>query len=230
MPSDDDDEEAEMNPLPAERSIGILGPVTLVVDKAEVSLGPLKQRAVLAALLCDANSVVPVERMIAAVWEERQPRTARKNLHVYLTALRKILGGGISFHGYGYRLAVGPEECDLFRFDALAAAGRTALRDNRFGQAVDTLEDALALWRDHAFADLLGFEFAAAESARLSERYLDAVEDWAEASLAVEAPFTDVDRLVTVAMRNPLRERITRAVMRALARSGQREAALGFYD
>lgn len=45
----------------------------------------------LAVLLCRPNGLVPVELMIDALWDGGVPKTARKNVHVYISALRKLL-------------------------------------------------------------------------------------------------------------------------------------------
>ena len=51
---------------------GVLGPFEVVDDQGrELSLGGLKQRAVLAILLLHANEVVSSERLIDELWGER---------------------------------------------------------------------------------------------------------------------------------------------------------------
>src|SRR5262245_21684291 len=51
----------------------LLGPVELVVDDVPVSLGPPKQRAVIAALLVDAGTPVSPEALIDRVWGDAPP-------------------------------------------------------------------------------------------------------------------------------------------------------------
>lgn len=221
-----------MDVTPAQPSwrFGVLGPLEVTRDGVPIALGPPKQRIVLAVLLCGANEVVSVRLLLDAVWEDDQPRTARKNLQVHLSALRKRLDDRISFHGYGYRLRAKTDELDVLCFEQLAAAGRTALREPRCGDAADLLGDALAQWRGHALADLLDNGFAAEQSRRLGERYVDAFEDWADAVLAAGGQPADLQQLLEVANRHPLRERLTVAAITALARAGRREAALGRYE
>ncbi|MFC6544834.1 winged helix-turn-helix domain-containing protein [Nonomuraea salmonea] len=83
----------------------ILGPLQVLVDGHDAVIGARKQRLLLALLLCRANAVVPAAELIDALWGETPPRTARKNLQVYVSALRKLTGGRIGFHGWGYRFS-----------------------------------------------------------------------------------------------------------------------------
>ena len=70
----------------------------------------------------------------------------------------------------GYALRV-PSDClDAVRFDDQASAGRQALDDGDVSGALTTLDRALAMWRDDAFADFTYEPFATATIARLHER------------------------------------------------------------
>ncbi|MCW8221362.1 winged helix-turn-helix domain-containing protein, partial [Streptomyces griseolus] len=111
----------------------LLGPLTAVLDGRPLPLGPRKQRLVLATLLARPNTPVPVDVLTDVVWPEAPPRTARKNLQVYVSAARTLFGavdGGDRdrvVHGCGgYRLRIEEGELDTLRFRALARAGRAA--------------------------------------------------------------------------------------------------------
>ena len=56
----------------------ILGPLQIVVGDRELRLGRSREQRVLAALLLGANRVVPLERLIDTVWDDRPPDTAAK--------------------------------------------------------------------------------------------------------------------------------------------------------
>ncbi|MFE1500467.1 winged helix-turn-helix domain-containing protein, partial [Streptomyces albidoflavus] len=77
---------------PGALRFSVLGPMTVHRDDRPLPLGPLKQRVVLAMLLGSANCPVSVDALTDAVWPEEPPRTARKNLQVYVSALRALLG------------------------------------------------------------------------------------------------------------------------------------------
>jgi DNA-binding SARP family transcriptional activator len=63
----------------------ILGPLEAIEDGCGLDLGALKQRALIAVLLLEANRVVPTDRLIDALWEDEPPETAQKALQVYVS-------------------------------------------------------------------------------------------------------------------------------------------------
>ena len=72
----------------------------------------------------------------------------------------------------------------MLRFGQLAAAGREALVAGDPARAVAMLDQALALWRGPALADLDQLQFANAERARLEEVRLGVLESRIDAQLA----------------------------------------------
>jgi DNA-binding SARP family transcriptional activator len=210
--------------------LAVLGPLEVYSGDEQLGLGPYKQRVLLAALLCRANTVVPVDQLLDVIWRGDQPRTARKNLHVYVSALRKILGDRISHHAYGYRLRASPEELDLLKFDRLAAAGRTAFRTGDPDAARSLLANALRLWRDRALVDLMGNAFIAAESNRLTDRFLAAYENWVDLEIEAGHHLDVLECLSELAARYPFRERLIAATMIALNQGGDRKEALARYE
>ena len=69
----------------------LLGPLEFVVDGHVVELPPGKPRALLVLLLLDAGRIVPLDRLVDALWGEQPPATARKNVQKYVSGLRKLL-------------------------------------------------------------------------------------------------------------------------------------------
>ncbi|MFE0465111.1 BTAD domain-containing putative transcriptional regulator [Kitasatospora sp. NPDC058965] len=220
----------------------VLGPLRVEVAGRPVPLGPLKQRLVLAVLLARPNRPVPVDLLTEAVWQDEPPRTARKNLQAYVSALRRLLGGEAGgsgggdgsrvVHEYGgYRLRVGDAELDVLRFQELTRAGRSAAAEGELDRAARLLRRALDLWRGEPFADLRCVPLLAGESRRLLERCLGGYEDWAEAELerggAAGAVAEVVGELVD---QYPLRERLQAALMNALCLTGRQSEALAGYD
>jgi len=173
----------------------ILGPLEVRSDGRTLGLGGRKQRALLAALLLQPNRVVARDRLIDLLWEDDPPETARKALQLYVSKLRKVLGRDrLQTKEPGYLLAVGDDELDLDRFERLRAAGR--------------FEEALALWRGPALADLAGQRFAAAESAHLEELQVACVEERIERELALGRHAQVVGELEALVAEHPLRERL----------------------
>jgi DNA-binding SARP family transcriptional activator len=83
----------------------LLGPLEVVVDGRPAKLGGPHQRAVLVALLAQADSVVPSSRLVDELWGENPPPTAANLVQGYISHLRKALGkNAIETHGTGYVL------------------------------------------------------------------------------------------------------------------------------
>src|SRR2546426_9201225 len=104
---------------------GILGQLEVTADGDTLNVRGAKQSALLAVLLLNANRVVSSDRLIDALWDEGAPDTARKALQVYVSQLRKLLGGGtVVTRPPGYLLQVGQGGLDLDRFEGLVREAR----------------------------------------------------------------------------------------------------------
>jgi predicted ATPase/DNA-binding SARP family transcriptional activator len=215
-------------PLP---QFGLLGPVSATIGGEPIELGGLKRRALLAALLLEANRVVSRDRLIDALWGEEPPDTARNTLQVYVSQVRKLLPDGtLETASHGYRLAVDPATVDVFEFARLSESGRSALTIGDAAGAAATLRAALELWRGPALADVAWEPFAQAEVARLEELRLTALEDRIEADLALGRHGQLVAELEGLVADHPLRERLRGQLMLALYRSGREADALAVYQ
>ncbi len=214
---------------------GVLGPVAVwTADGEPVPVPGLKVRALLAVLLVHEGRPVPAARLIDALWGERLPGDPAGTLSGKVTQLRRSLeraepGGRrlVASPPPGYRLRLDANAVDVDRFRALAARAReTADPRARAG----LLSGALALWRGPAFADFADEPFAGAAAARVTEERLAALEDHAEARLALGEHIELAAELGELLATHPLRERLRAAHMRALYRSGRPSEALDSYE
>jgi DNA-binding SARP family transcriptional activator len=119
-----------------------------------LSLGGVKQRALLAVLLLRANEVVAREALIDELWGEEVPERALQRLNVRLSRLRKSLENGsesplVTTPG-GYVLRIEPGDLDLHVFQHLVDEGRQALRNGDARGAAGLLREGLSLWRGRA--------------------------------------------------------------------------------
>jgi len=218
--------------------LGILGVLEARRGGRLLPLGPYKQRVVLALLLCHANRVVSTAALREALWSDEPPRTAPKNIQVYVSALRKVLGpepgggGGVPIAHVppGYLIEVGPDQLDVLRFRDLVRAGRRAAGSRDEAAAAGDLGEALRLWRGRVLPDLLTVPEVAVEVRRLEEERLAAYEDWAEAMLAVGRGAEVLESIGRLARRHPFRERLRRAQMLALHGAGRVTEALAEFD
>jgi predicted ATPase/DNA-binding SARP family transcriptional activator len=209
----------------------LLGPLSVRRDGEPTAIGGQKPRALLAALLLEANRVVSLDQLVDALWGEAPPDTARNTIQVYVSQLRKVLPDGmLDTAPPGYRLIVDPETIDLFRFVRLCEEGRTRLADGNAVGAAETLRAALDLWRGAPLADFAWEPFAHAEISRLEELRLAALEDRIDADLALARHGQLIPELERLVVEEPLRERVRAQLMLALYRAGRQADALAVYQ
>jgi peptide/nickel transport system substrate-binding protein len=205
----------------------ILGPFELVRGGEAIELLRGKPQALLAFLLLHRGEVVSVDRLVEAVWGERAPPTAAKNVQVYVARLRKLVGERVLVtKPPGYVLAVGDHQLDAARFEALVERART----EEPSAAAARLREALALWRGAPLVDFTYDSFAQEEVRRLEELRLSALEERFEADLTLGRHAEVLGELESLANAHPLRERIQGQLMLALYRCGRQAEALAVYQ
>jgi DNA-binding SARP family transcriptional activator/class 3 adenylate cyclase/tetratricopeptide (TPR) repeat protein len=195
----------------------ILGPLEVSSEGGVLDLGGAKQRALLAMLLLDANTVVSKGRLIDALWEDDPPETAQKALQVHVFGLRKVLGKErVVTREPGYLLRVEEDELDLARFQRLREQGRPA--------------DALALWRGEPLSEFGVRRFAQSDIARLEDARLACLEERIDQDLRAGRHAELTGELEGLVKEYPLRERLRALSMLALYRSGRQAEALAAYQ
>lgn len=210
----------------------ILGPLEVVAEGRPLNLSGIKQRALLAILLLEANRVVSVERLVELLWGEEPPETAPNVLQVYISQLRKAMEpDGVPYRvlisrSPGYLLHVGPDELDAMRFERLLEKAADAQPQ----EAGAILREALALWRGNVLAEFANAPFALSEASRLNELKLRALEDRIQADLELGQHRALVGELDAVVGEHPLRERFCGQLMLALYRSGRQAEASDVYQ
>jgi DNA-binding SARP family transcriptional activator/Tfp pilus assembly protein PilF len=205
----------------------VLGPVSVSGDVLAAS----RERTVLAVLLLEPNHLVPVERLIDAVWGDNPPVTARAQIHTGISRLRRELGpaaGAVSTDPAGYRIAVSPDDLDTLVFAAHVDAARTAIAEGRLAHARQDLRAALELWRGPAFTGITG-PIVESAAARLEEQRFAAWEDRVDLDLRLGPERELVGELTDLVRRYPLRERLRGQLMLALYRVGRQADALAVY-
>ena len=207
---------------------GILGPLRVIGDgEREIAITAGRDRTVLAMLLLHAGTIVGVEELIDAVWDERPPATARGQLQTCVSRLRRLMPPGmILTDPAGYGIAVAPNQLDAAEFVHRVARARAAAEVP--GEASKLYREALTVWRGPA---LVGVDARAvrAGAAALDEQRLAVTEDWVDAELANGRAHTLVAELTGLVERYPLRERLRAQLMLALHRLGRQSDALAEY-
>ena len=213
----------------------MLGPLEVTVGGRPTKLAGARTRAVLAMLLVHANQVVSSDRLIEELWPGHPPQKAADSLQVRLSELRKALrsageAGRLATRPPGYLLQVAPGELDALRFERLAAEGNAALASGDAAAAAQRLDQALALWRGPALADIDSVPSVRAEAGRLEEERLAALESRGEALLACGRHRDLIANLEALTTAHPLRERFWSQRMLALYRAGRQADALRAYS
>ncbi|GAA1283922.1 AfsR/SARP family transcriptional regulator [Saccharothrix xinjiangensis] len=207
----------------------VLGPVTAHLDGEPVRLGGPKQRAVLAALLLNANRVVSEEQLIAAAWVGEPPTSARGRLQVRVWELRKLLGrDAIVRRSPGYLIRVEPGRLDLQVFTDEVAAARADLAGGGLDEGVARLRAALALWEGPVLGGVAE-ALVDREAGSLEERLPAVLEDLFDAELRAGRHAAVIDELRRAGEEHPFRERLQAALILALHRSGRTSEALAAY-
>ena len=208
----------------------ILGPFHLEDSGRPITIGGVRQRAVLADLVLHANEVVPSEQLLVELWGEDSPPGAANALQAAISRLRRVLPAGrLITTAPGYMVRVFPAELDAAQFEQLIFEGRDALTSAAAAEAVQLLDQAMTLWRGPPLADFRYEPFAQAEIARLEELQLACLEERNEANLALGLEGALTAELGRMVADHPLRERLRGQLMLALYRSGRQAEALEAY-
>ncbi|MEF3115267.1 AfsR/SARP family transcriptional regulator [Streptomyces chrestomyceticus] len=196
-------------------------------DGTPVALGGSRLRALLTALALRPGRALAADLLIADVWGPEPPADATGALQALVARLRRSVGRDAidSVHG-GYRLCADPSDVDLHRFEELAAEGAQALADADPVKAAALLDDALALWRGPALADL---PEAAGEAARAERGHLDARRTRLAAEVALGRPGQALPGLAALCADHPLDEPLQALRLRALRAAGRTAEALDAY-
>ena len=215
----------------------ILGPIELSDGGRRVPAGGPRQVALLAFLLVHANRAVPVDRLLDALWRERQDGSSLKPVHMAIARLRKTLdshGSGaesrLQTAAGGYLLKVRHGDLDADVFANRLQEGRGALDRGEAAQAAEVLRDALALWRGPPLCEVGYEEWAQPEIRRLKELRLAALECRVDADLRLGHHAELIGELEALVAAHPAREGLVGQLMLALYRCGRQAEALDAYQ
>ncbi len=220
--------------------IAALGPLRITLNGAPVDkLTSSKAEALLVYLACRGRPQ-PREAVAELLWPERSRDQALSNLRVALSRLR----GALPSHVLTTRQHVGVNPNSRLRLDVSELeAGVAAYRARRDDphhslslQDAERLAQALSLYRGEFlqgfhFAGGFGFdEWVLMERERLHLLVIDALQDLSALYLELEDYPAGIEQARRLIRLDPLHEGGRRLLMRLLASSGQRNAALRQYE
>lgn len=222
--------------------VHLLGAVELSAQGSVVRLGSDRERCLLASLALDVGRPVSQEVLVGRLWDDEPPKTARANLHTYISRLRHALrtvGATtgqrsqpptvITLRAHTYTLEAEPESIDWHRFLRLSREAAVAGRAGEDARALDGLDAAEGLWIGEALAGLPGIW---PQSARdmMAERRLATVHTRLALCLRL-GHFADVvSEASELTGRHPLDETLTRQLMVALYAVGRHAESLAAYQ
>ncbi|MBG0827802.1 winged helix-turn-helix domain-containing protein [Planomonospora sp. ID67723] len=210
----------------------ILGPVEVDVDRVLVTIPGRRQRIVMALLALNAGRVVPLDVIIDAVWGESPPASARNQIAICVTQLRRALQGSdeelIAAVPPGYQLRSDTVTVDLRLAEDLVRAGHRARENDDAKTAAEYLRAALDLWRGETLSGLAS-ETMAAEATKLEEWRLTLTEEYIDLKLALGLGSEVITELTVLVGCHPFRETLRAALMRALYSAGRQAEALEVY-
>ena len=213
-------------------SFALLGPLQVRRDGQPVELGSAKQRAVLAVLLTTPDRVVPVSRLVDAVWGGAAGAKAESTLQAHVSGLRRALGPDAALlvtRPPGYVLTASEQQTDLGVARALREQGRAAVARGDPAGAARAFGDALALWRGRPLGDLQGLPFAEEFAVSLEEERLSLLEQRIDADLGCGRSAELIGELQGLTRAHPLHERFWARLVLALYRTGRQAEALSAY-
>ncbi len=215
----------------------VLGPVDVVLDGQVVSLGAAKSRVLLAALLLRSNQYVSTAQVMAALWGDRLPTTARATLHTYVMRLRKnlqqYLAGDrcpLRTEPGGYFFEASTLTLDVIAFDHELTCARHATRVGDLVKELDHLDRALAIWRGPAISNVDSDLLHRDEIPRLTEQRLKAIERRTDIQMAMGRAGDLIPELRSYTAEYPRRERFWSQLIEALCRTGRPAEALSAYQ
>lgn len=217
----------------------VLGPLRAWRHATELSLGPPKQRLLLALLLVRSDRPVPLHQIVDALWDEDPPEHAVNVVHRHIGALRRLLepeltgrtGARVLVRAAGgYRLNTEDEALDLLRFRRLRDAAQTASAAGRPAEATGLFVRALSLWLGRTAEGLPRTAYSHAVFAGIDAEYPHTARDAADAALAAG----DTSRVLPLVRRaaesEPLNECLQARLVLVLAAEGLAAQALDHYQ
>jgi serine/threonine protein kinase/DNA-binding SARP family transcriptional activator/WD40 repeat protein len=212
--------------------IALLGPLVVTRDGQSIEVTGPKRRALLTFLALHLDRPVGRDEIIEAIWPRRQTGREESTLRVHVSHLRDKLEPDRSeepkvllTRGQAYLLSGHTVQLDIRRFDDLASEARSHL-ESRPDVALELLDEALAIWRGRPLQDVEYEEFAQESTRSLEQARVDAIEDRAEALIAVGEDIAAVQDLEPLLRSDATRERPTSLLMIALYRLGRQADAL----
>ncbi|MBX7450227.1 AAA family ATPase [Mycolicibacterium sp. 3033] len=218
--------------------VQILGPLRVWRGRRELDVGPKQQACLLAVLLARTEHPVPTSRLIELIWDNSAPVSALNVIHKYVGALRRIFepdlparssGSYLIRRGNGYLFTSGSAVVDIEEFHAQVSDARRAAAEGRLAAALGLYEQAVALWKGAAGADLDHGLSATDIFTSINAEFFDVCVTAADLALSLGSAQRIVAPLRAATSMAPLHEPVCAALISVLGACGQQAEALELF-
>ncbi|MEV4000449.1 BTAD domain-containing putative transcriptional regulator [Streptomyces halstedii] len=225
--------QVQLRDRPAGFAFQVLGELVVSNSWGVVRVTPGRQQVLLAALLLESGRLQSVDHLIRLLWVEEPPGTARTQVQICVSRVRKTLADAgieatIVTRVPGYVLHIDDSALDLNIFRRAVSEADTLARQQRTAEAAATLRAAVGLWRGPCLngtpSDVL-----ARVAQHIDEERLTATESYLELELGLGRHHQLTAEIAALVREEPLRERLRGQLMLALYRSGRQAEALKTY-
>jgi DNA-binding SARP family transcriptional activator len=212
----------------------VLGALEVTSAETPVELGGVRQQIALAALLLEAGRVVPVDRLVQAIWDLDPPVTAKEQVQNSVSTVRRLLVNVglprrvVAWRTSGYVLGIEQEQLDSVTFNDHVGRARANAKAGHYESAAKEFRSGLSLWRGAALSGMPS-RIIRTGAAQLDERRLAAAEECIDLELRLGMDQELVDELSALVAEYPYHERLRAHLMLALYRSGRQVEALEIY-
>jgi DNA-binding SARP family transcriptional activator len=218
---------------PVRLRFAALGPLRAWRDGGPVDLGPIRQQAVLSALLLRPDVTVSRQDLLSDVWDVEPPASSVAPVYIY--RVRRCLGSGdgsrdavIAGGAAGYRFIGRGARCDVTEWEELLGRACAAEQAGELPAALDAYSLALALFTGEPLAGLPG-PFAAAQRLRLTERRMAVTLTKLRLQIRLGEHSEVIGELYPLTRLHPYHESAAALLMRALHASSRQADALAVY-
>jgi DNA-binding SARP family transcriptional activator/DNA-binding XRE family transcriptional regulator len=221
----------------ADPNIHVLGSLQVWHSGELVTIGPRRQRAVLALLAVCVGKSLHRDAILDALWGDTPPSSGPAVIQSYVSRLRHVLDpqrsqrarcGLLSSDGTSYQLTISGDQLDLLAFRQLLDGARRARDAGESAVACSLYEEALTLWTDEPLADLPLLHNHPAV-VRLKLERAAAVIEYADAACEAGSCERAIPHLYALTVCEPFNERAHVRLMTALAATGQQGTALQLF-
>jgi DNA-binding SARP family transcriptional activator len=221
---------------PAEVSVHLLGPMSVVIDDVAVNeWSSARTRSLFGYLLTHRQPWPAREVLMEVFWPEKSPKASRNSLNVAIHGLRSVLRETkdvpvIVHSGGTYRLH--PDVhlwLDVEEFDKLVERGHLHEDVGETDQATAAYEFATGLYRGEFLADDPYDDWAALIRERLRLAYLDTLGRLGNLHFNAGRYAASANLCQRIIEQDPCREDAYRRLMRCYSRQGQPHLALMQY-